>query len=114
MPDSIYAVWERPGARGSLLHALAYKHKRVHLGTGTFHFCTRRFSGGLTHVWFKPDLPDSPWHYVPVAYDPGGKLCFARMLRAATPYEALAVLHAAYEGDGFSDTRNDVRPAADA
>ena len=87
----------------TLLHALTHRHiayKRD--GLGQFHLCSLRRPDPKVHIWFRPDGLDPIWHRVPYVHDSDGVMCFERMLRAPDTAAAMAVLHAAYQGDGFS------------
>ena len=86
-----------------LLHNLAHRHAQYRRdGLGDFHLCSPRRPAPAVRIWFRPASLDPVWHPVPCARDADGRLLFERMLKAENGAAAMALLHAASQGEGFS------------
>ena len=86
-----------------LVHTFTHRHEcYARAGLGRFHLCSPRLPDPKVHIWFRPEGLDPIWHQVPYLRDSDGVMCFERMLHAPDAAAAMAVLHAANQGDGFA------------
>jgi len=83
----------------AFLHGLRRRHTiAVKDGLGQFSVCASRLPGGKCTISFRPDYSGANWHPVPAVRDDDGTLLFERMIKAASPGEAMALLRAELEG----------------
>lgn len=87
----------------SFLHNLGHKHWELHKDDiGVFSFCEQRWRWGGVRVVFRPAFSMARWHPVPAADQDEEVPVLARMIKAGSPHEAMALLREAYAENGIT------------